>query len=238
MNASPLPETKILVVEDDVDIRNMLSKCLTSAGFGVLEAADGAEACEIACTRNPDLVLLDIMLPKMTGNEVCKVLRAHSATVWTPIIMLTARTDEIDRVLGFELGVDDYVIKPFSPRELLLRIRAVLRRGARKTAVGTVIESEGLQLDRQRREVHLNGARLALTSMEFKLLMVLMERAGALQTRDSLLKDVWNYQSDMDTRTVDTHIRRLREKLGTAASLIKTLRGVGYSFNGSVSRPA
>ena len=158
-------------------------------------------------------------------------MKANPATARVPIMMLTAHANEIDRVLGFELGVDDYVTKPFSPRELVLRIRAVLRRGNQERPVAEKLELGGVTLDPHRREVWVQGEQLSVTAMEFKLLRVLMEHAGSVQTREALLKDVWNYQTDMDTRTVDTHISRLREKLGNSADCIKTLRGSGYSFH-------
>ena len=231
MNLSPDDSSQILLVEDDPDIRAMISANLNAAGFRVKQAADGLQAYESACAWPPDLVLLDLMLPKLSGNEVCKLLKANPATARVPIVMLTARADEIDRVLGFELGVDDYITKPFSPRELVLRIRAVLRRVSQERQGTGKLESGGITLDPHRREVRVRGEQISVTAMEFKLLKVLMEHAGAVQSREVLLKDVWNYQTDMDTRTVDTHIRRLREKLGPVADCIKTFRGSGYSFH-------
>ena len=233
MNLSPDDSFQILLVEDDPDIRGMIAANLNAAGFRVAQAADGLQAYECASANPPDLVLLDLMLPKLSGNEVCKLLKANAATARIPIVMLTARADEIDRVLGFELGVDDYITKPFSPRELVLRIRAVLRRSTKERQGAGKLEAGGIVVDPLRREVRVRGEQISVTAMEFKLLRVLMENAGAVQTREALLKDVWNYQTDMDTRTVDTHIRRLREKLGPAADCIKTLRGSGYSFHGS-----
>ena len=209
----------------------MVSLNLTAAGFFVVQAADGQQGYECACAKPPDLLLLDLMLPKLSGNELCKLLKRNSATARIPIIMLTARADEIDRVLGFELGVDDYITKPFSPRELVLRIRAVLRRGGSERQETGLLESGGIVLNQHHHEVRVDGRPVTVTAMEFKLLRVLMENAGRVQSRESLLKEVWNYQADLDTRTVDTHIRRLREKLGAGANCIRTLRGSGYCFH-------
>jgi two-component system phosphate regulon response regulator PhoB len=221
---------RILVVEDDHDISTLIAATLKAAGFAVDLAADGMQGIEMARQTQYDLILLDWMMPKLTGSEVCKQLKADRSTARIPVIMVTARVEEIDRVLGFELGVDDYITKPFSPRELSLRVRAVLRRLKEDSSTFGVLNFSRVSLDPRKREVCVNGAPVSLTTMEFKLLAVLMQHAGKTLTRETLLKDVWNYQSDVDTRTVDTHIRRLREKLGDGADCIKTFRGFGYSF--------
>jgi len=178
----------------------------------------------------PDLIVLDVMLPEMSGIEVCKVLRRDPATAGIPIIMLTAKASEIDRVLGLELGADDYVTKPFSPRELVLRVKNVLQRHQQKVSRPERFAFGDLVIDRPRHEVLWKGKAIELTATEFRLLTVLAERAGRVQSRDQLLQDVWHYESLIDTRTVDTHMRRLREKLGPAAKHLDTVRGVGYRF--------
>jgi len=222
--------SQILVVEDDPDVLALIASNLRAAGLRVLQASDGVQALELARNQQPELVVLDLMLPRLSGAEICTQLKSDRATARIPIIMLTARAEEIDRVLGFELGADDYITKPFSPRELILRIRAVLRRGKEEAGPVRNLEAAGVALDAVRREVRVQGENVPVTTMEYKLLAVLMENAGTVQSRETLLKEVWNYQVAMDTRTVDTHIRRLREKLGPAADCIKTYRGVGYSF--------
>lgn len=219
---------KILVVDDEADVLDMVCMNLRSAGFGVITAETGAVALQKARTETPDLIVLDIMLPEMTGLEVCKALKKDNSTAAIPIIMLTAKAEEVDRVVGLELGADDYVSKPFSPRELVLRVKSVLRRGQEKTAPDERLTLGELVLDRARHEVAVKGKRIDLTATEFKLLAVLLERRGRVQGRERLLNDVWGYESVIDTRTVDTHVRRLREKLGKASAYIETVRGVGY----------
>lgn len=220
----------ILIVDDEPDAIALVSYNLKEAGFSVTAAKDGGEALEKAKNPRPDLILLDVMLPEMDGLEVCKVLRNSPLTVGIPIIMLTAKASEVDRVLGLELGADDYVTKPFSPRELILRIRKLLDRT--KITPSQQYKFGKLLLDVPRRIVTVNGKNVDLTATEFKLLMVLMQKPGIVHSRDDLLKDVWQYEvySAMDTRTVDTHMRRLRDKLGTAAEYLHTSRGVGYYF--------
>jgi two-component system phosphate regulon response regulator PhoB len=178
----------------------------------------------------PNLILLDIMLPEMDGLEVCKALRRDAATALLPIIMLTARTAEIDRVLGLELGADDYITKPFSPRELILRVKNVLKRAPAEPESSAKIQFGGLVIDKSRHRITYLGKPLELTATEFKLVSVLAERKGRVQSREHLLKDVWGYNSLIDTRTIDTHMRRLRDKLGGAAKYLDTVRGVGYRF--------
>jgi two-component system phosphate regulon response regulator PhoB len=199
------------------------------AGFDPVAAEDGTTALALARDSQPSLIILDLMLPGMSGIEVCKALKKDAATAKIPIIMLTAKAEEVDRIVGFELGADDYVTKPFSPRELVLRIQSVLKRTG--TAVETQLEELRLgeiTIDRSRCEASVRGKPMELTATEFKLLTTLVERRGRVQSRDALLNDVWGYESIIDTRTVDTHIRRLREKLGVAADYIETIRGFGY----------
>ena len=222
---------KILVVDDEPDAVELLEFNLKQAGFDVSTAADGAEALKKARIIQPSLIVLDIMLPEIDGFEVCKLLRNDPATGSIPILMLTAKAAEIDRVLGLELGSDDYVTKPFSPRELILRIKKILERGqgTGKTKRDVIHHGE-LVIDLPRHLVSWRGKPIELTATEFKLLALLAERSGRVQSRDQLLRDVWEYDSVIDTRTVDTHMRRLREKLGPAARYLDTVRGVGYRF--------
>jgi len=203
---------------------------LKQAGYEVATAADGAEALKKSRELLPGLVILDLMLPEMDGLEVCKILRREPATASMPILMLTAKAAEIDRVLGLELGADDYLTKPFSPRELVLRVKKILSRGK---AVDDEVQSfkfGDLLIDVPRHVVSWRGKSIELTATEFKLLTVLATRRGRVQSRDALLRDVWEYDSLIDTRTVDTHMRRLRDKLGPASKYLDTVRGVGYRF--------
>ncbi len=222
---------KILVVDDERDLVRLVAYNLQRAGFDAIHAYDGASALRRAQEDRPDLVVLDVMLPDVSGLEVCRALREADETKGIPIILLTARGEEPDRIRGLEAGADDYVPKPFSPRELVLRIQAVLRRvkGTRQAA-GPVLRHGGLAVDVERHKVTVEGKEIELTALEFKLLVDLMERRGRVQTRESLLDRVWGYSSFVTTRTVDTHIKRLREKLGPAAAYIETVRGVGYRF--------
>ena len=223
-------KVKILVVDDEPEAVELLEFNLRQAGFEVASAADGAEAVTKARVLLPSLIVLDVMLPELNGLEVCKMLRRDPATAAIPIIMVTAKAAEIDRVLGLELGADDYVTKPFSPRELVLRVRKILQRGTRTEEKRDTMRFGGLLIDRPKHRVSWKGKAIELTATEFKLVAVLAERAGRVQTRDALLRDVWEYDSLIDTRTVDTHMRRLREKLGPAAKYLDTVRGVGYRF--------
>ncbi|HTI97753.1 MAG TPA: response regulator transcription factor [Dongiaceae bacterium] len=222
---------KILVVDDEPDAVELIEFNLRQAGYDVVTATDGAEALKKTRTTQPSLIILDIMLPEIDGFEVCKLLRRDPATAAVPILMLTAKAAEIDRVLGLELGGDDYVTKPFSPRELVLRVKKILERGrpAAKPKRDTYNIGE-LFIDIPRHEVRWRGKRVELTATEFKLLAVLVERTGRVQSREQLLRDVWEYDTLIDTRTVDTHMRRLREKIGGAAKYLDTVRGVGYRF--------
>lgn len=219
---------KILVADDEPDVLSLLSLNLQRAGFEVCGVGDGEAALRAAREEGPALVILDLMMPKMSGLEVARQLKASPATARIPILMLTAKADEVDRIVGLELGADDYVTKPFSPREIVLRVQSVLRRGGGVVEERDVLEVGPIQVDRIRHEVVIGGESVEFTATEFKLLTVLMERCGRLQSREVLLNDVWGYESMIDTRTVDTHIRRLREKLGGAADLIETVRGFGY----------
>ena len=224
-------KAKILAADDEPDALELIEVNLKSAGYEVLLAADGREALRKARAAMPDLILLDVMLPEMDGLEVCKALRRDAATSRLPIIMLTARAAEIDRVLGLELGADDYITKPFSPRELILRVKNVLKRAAVEPGRGERIQFGGLVIDPSRHKITYQGKPLELTATEFKLMTVLAGRKGRVQSREQLLKDVWGYNSLIDTRTIDTHMRRLRDKLGGAAKFLDTVRGVGYRFH-------
>jgi two-component system, OmpR family, phosphate regulon response regulator PhoB len=219
---------RILIVEDENDVVDLLMLNLRKAGgFLISKAADGATGLTKARAEKPDFIILDLMLPKIPGLEVCKILKSETATRHIPILMLTARAEEIDRVVGLECGADDYVTKPFSPREIVLRIKAILRRGATEEADDR-LSAGPITIDPARHEVLVNGKRVELTSLEFKLLRTLMQRRGRVQERDRLLNEVWGYESVIDTRTVDTHVRRLREKLGKAGEVVETVRGFGY----------
>jgi len=222
---------KIMVVDDEADVIDMLIINLRAAGFQVIAVEDGATALAKARSESPSLIILDLMLPKMPGLEICKVLKSDPATRHIPVIMLTAKAEEVDKIVGLELGADDYVTKPFSPRELILRINRSLRRGKEKAAGVEKITIGELALDHTRHEVLVKGSPIELTATEFRLLALLMERRGRVQGRDSLLNDVWGYESVIDTRTVDTHVRRLREKLGPLAAYVETIRGVGYRIS-------
>ncbi|MBU6409138.1 MAG: response regulator transcription factor [Verrucomicrobia bacterium] len=223
-------KSRILVVDDEPEATELVEFNLKQAGYAVTTACDGAEALRKAHAQPPELIVLDVMLPEMDGFEVCKVLRLDPVTSRVPIIMLTAKAAEIDRVLGLELGADDYLTKPFSPRELLLRIKKILTRAVAEEKPREQIRFGDLTIDFPRHVAAWKARAIALTATEFKLLVTLAQRAGRVQSRDSLLRDVWEYESVIDTRTVDTHIRRLREKLGPAAKHLETIRGVGYRF--------
>jgi two-component system phosphate regulon response regulator PhoB len=219
---------KILVVEDEADVLDLLLINLRAAGFAVVTVEDGATAVARVRSEAPALIILDLMLPKMSGLEICKVLKSDTATRNIPVIMLTAKAEEVDKIVGLELGADDYVTKPFSPRELILRINRSLRRGKTDAPAVERLTIGELVLDHARHEVTVKSDPVELTATEFKLLALLMDRRGRVQGRDRLLNDVWGYESVIDTRTVDTHVRRLREKLGPLATYIETVRGVGY----------
>ena len=220
---------RVLIVEDEKDVRDMLRLNLKMGGFDVLEAQNGAEGLAIAKAELPSVVILDLMMPEMSGMEVCRALRRNPATSRIPILMLTAKSTEGDKVAGLEVGADDYVTKPFSPRELLLRVRAVARRqpdqGVSKPAP---VKAGGIELDRSSMTATIGSKKLVLTSTEYRLLDLLVRRAGTILSREVLLSEVWGYQASLDTRTVDTHVRRLRDKLGKAGAVVQTVRGSGY----------
>jgi phosphate regulon transcriptional regulator PhoB len=220
----------ILIVDDEPDVSDLLVYNLQKAGYKTATARDGNVALQKARDEVPSLILLDLMLPLMDGTEVCRHLKADSKTAHIPIIMLTAKAEEVDRVVGLELGADDYVTKPFSPREIALRVKSVLRRASGKTVPAEILKFGDLTIDIAKHEVTLKDKVVDLTATEFKLLATLLERRGRVQSRDRLLTDVWGYEGDVDTRTVDTHMRRLREKLGKASDYVETVRGVGYRF--------
>ena len=225
----------ILVIEDEPDIRKNLEYNLGREGFIVSSEASLSDA-EKKLENNNDfsLIILDLMLPDGSGLDLCKKIKGNPGTESIPIIILTAKDDEVDRVVGFELGADDYVTKPFSVRELILRIKAVLKRGQKKEDVVEVGRQFGdLSIDVESHEVHVNNDQIDLTALEFRLLKQLVERRGRVQSRDQLLSDVWGYSSEVTTRTVDTHIKRLREKLGPMGKYVQTIRGVGYKFSRS-----
>jgi two-component system phosphate regulon response regulator PhoB len=223
----------ILVVDDEEDIRNLLSHHLTREGFSVRVFGSGPEVLSVAVALKPSLILLDLMLPGMQGTEVCRRIRAEPTLAAVPVIMLTARGEELDRVVGFEVGADDYVTKPFSSRELMLRIRAVLRRQgpAPVEADDGSFRLGALRIDAAAHRVWVDEDEVLLTATEFRLLSMLARRSGRVQTRGQLLQDVWDMPPDLGTRTVDTHMKRLREKLGAAGDRIETVRGVGYRLN-------
>jgi len=228
--------TRILLVDDETDLLDTLEYALEKEGYDVVTAADGKSGLAAAKAEPlPDLCVLDLMLPDITGLEVCREIRAADATKNIPVLMLTARGEEIDRVLGFEMGADDYVTKPFSTRELVLRVKALLRRGSSadepKSKDEFDTETFGvLKVEREAHQVYIEGKEVVLTSLEFKLLDHLMRSKGRVQSREVLLRDVWDITAQITTRTVDTHVKRLREKLGPAGEYIETVRGAGYRF--------
>ena len=225
---------KILIIEDEPDIRKNLEYNLSREGYSVLTAASIAEAEQLIYSNNLSLVLLDLMLPDGSGLELCKKMKSDPDVQNLPIIILTAKDDEVDKVVGFELGADDYVTKPFSVRELILRIKAVLKRGDNKKDIVEIDRQFGdLKIDIDSHEVYVDGELVNLTALEFKLLIQLVDRRGRVQSREQLLADVWGYSTEFTTRTVDTHIKRLREKLGTMGKYVQTIRGVGYKFSRS-----
>ncbi|MDQ2642696.1 MAG: response regulator [Myxococcota bacterium] len=225
---------RILIVEDEPDLQQVLEYNLRQAGHDVLSTKLGHDAIRLAREQRPDVVLLDLMLPDLPGTEVCKTLKEGATTKSIPVLMVTARGEEIDRVVGFELGADDYVVKPFSVRELLLRVQAVLRRGkSEPQAPEALVEFGKLRIDRGAHRVWVEAREIELTALEFRLLVTLYDRRNRVQTRSALLDDVWGIQADITTRTVDTHVKRLREKLEAARDYVETVRGVGYRFVGA-----
>jgi len=223
---------KVLIIEDEKDLAELLAFNLEKEGYAATCVHDGKQGLERAGTDLPDLILLDLMLPGMLGTEVCKALRKDPRTARIPIIMITAKGDEIDRVVGFEVGADDYIVKPFSMREVALRVKAVTRRFEHEvqTPMPELLSIGEIVIDNQRHTVISAGLEIELTSTEFKLLLYLAEKKGSVQSREKLLQNVWSYNNAGDTRTVDTHVTRLRGKLGAPGDIIKTVRGFGYKI--------
>ena len=224
--------TKIIyIVEDEPDIRETLAYNLSQEGFKVSEFSDAESCLDKIQKKKPDLLILDLMLPGMSGLDLCKQIRTDKSLQNLAIIMLTAKGEEVDRIIGFELGADDYVTKPFSVRELILRVKVILKKQTDTTENNELVEFGPIKLNPDAHEVLINDDEIILTALEFKLLKHLIQRRGRVQTRDQLLGDVWGYSSEITTRTVDTHIKRLREKLGTVGDYIQTVRGVGYRLS-------
>lgn len=223
------PRKKILIVDDESDVADLVAYHLKAKGFDVQTVNDPTHSIGKARTFMPDLVVLDVMMPEINGIQICRMLRADPKLEQVPVIFLTAKVEENDRIQGLETGADDYICKPFSTKELVLRVQNILRRSSEKnTNAPPKLIAGSIELDVERHEVKIGGEVVELTATEFKLLHLLMERRGRVQTREHLLLNVWNYETEIETRTVDTHVRRLREKLGTEAEWIETIRGVGY----------
>ena len=223
--------SKILIVDDEVNIRQLVKYNLEKESYQIVEAEDGLQGLRLAKTEKPDLMLLDLMLPQMDGLEVCRSLKGNQATAALPIIMLTAKSEEIDKVIGLELGADDYMTKPFSPRELVARVKAVLRRSQKEAALPGELSVGRLRFNFSRYEVHMGNAKLELTPKEYELLKMLATNLGKVFTREQLLEKVWGYEYFGDTRTVDVHVRHLRAKMSTdpeTADALETIRGFGY----------
>jgi len=219
---------KILVVDDEIDVTELLGYHLRQRGYAVQAVNDPRRALEGTRLFRPDLIVLDIMMPDLSGLQVCRMVRSDPSLRAIPIVFLSAKTEEGDRIEGFESGADDYVCKPFSPNELMLRVSAILKRAGEKDEDSPVLTASGIRLDVAHHQVTVGNRPVELTATEFRLLKLLMKERGKVQTREVLLQKVWNYENDIETRTVDTHMRRLREKLGEAASWLETVRGVGY----------
>jgi len=224
---------KILIIEDEPDIRRNLEYNLGREGFNASSVGTLDGAYEKINSKKFDLVLLDLMLPDGSGLDFCKKIKSNSETEAIPVVILTAKDDEVDKVVGFELGADDYVTKPFSVRELILRVKAILKRSDTKTKEVVEVERQfgDLKIDVDSHEVHVDSKLIELTALEFRLLKELVDKRGRVQSRDQLLSEVWGYNAEVTTRTVDTHIKRLREKLGSMGKYVKTIRGVGYKFS-------
>ncbi len=222
---------KIYIVEDEPDIRETLKYNFSNEGFKVFTAPDGEEALSNIKKILPDVLILDLMLPGVSGLDICKSIRADDDIRDMSIIMLTAKGEEIDRVIGFELGADDYVTKPFSVRELILRVKVLLKKQRESLVQNKLVTFGAIRIDLDAHELKINDKEIVLTALEFKLLQHLVKRKGRVQTREQLLGDVWGYSAEVTTRTVDTHIKRLREKLGNTSDYIQTIRGVGYRFS-------
>ncbi len=221
---------RILIIEDDKHISKLVKFNLEKANYECDIFSTGEKALEALDSRPIDLILLDIMLPGMDGYEICRAIKEKEKLKNIPIIMLTAKGEEVDRIVGLELGADDYIVKPFSPRELVLRVKAILKRGKAEDIKKDVLMAGDVSIDIPKHRVTVKDKSLELTQMEFNLLVTLIERRGRVQTRERLLSDVWNMDTNIDTRTIDTHIKRLREKLGKSGRSIETVRGLGYKF--------
>ena len=222
---------KILIVEDDKHISKLVKYNLEKAGYHCVVTITGEDALNHLDSNPVDVIIMDIMLPKMDGFELCKQVRQDKNSIHTPIIMLTARGEEVDRVVGFELGADDYIVKPFSPRELALRVKALLKRGKVEDTVKDILSVANIKIDIPRHQLSVNEKNISLTPTEFKLLVTLIQGKGRVQSRDFLLDKVWGITADVTTRTVDTHIKFLRQKLGKAGQMIETIRGIGYRIS-------
>ena len=219
---------RILIADDEADLLTLVGTNLKAAGFQIATAADGSRALAMARRDPPALVVLDVMMPDMNGFEVCRELKRHPETASVAILLLTARTDEVDRILGFELGVDDYMTKPFSPRELVLRVKAILRRRLTPAQTADHLAAGRLAIDCKKHLVTVDDAPVLVTAIEYRLLCAFLETPGVVLTREQLLAKVWPAESEIEVRTIDTHLRRLREKLGSAGEQIETVRGFGY----------
>jgi two-component system phosphate regulon response regulator PhoB len=228
---------RVLIVEDERDLATVLAYNLRADGLEVATAETGAAAYREVHAKIPDLVILDLMLPDVSGLDVCRTLKANPQTKDVPIIIASARSEEVDRIVGLELGADDYVVKPYSVRELVLRVRIILRRTEPSTQAADLVHFGVLTIDRAAHRAFVNEQEIALTQLEFRLLTTLLERKNRTQSRETLLTDVWQLNAAIETRTVDTHVKRLREKLGPASSYIRTVRGVGYRFASSPDEP-
>jgi len=224
---------RILIIEDEPDIRKTIDYNLSKESFEVFQAASIAEGEKLILDNPPDAIILDLMLPDGSGLTLCRDIKSDPVTSHIPIILLTAKADEVDRVIGFELGADDYVTKPFSVRELILRVKAILKRRSSEliSAAESTYTFGELSFNLEAHQVFINGDEINFTALEFRLLKHLIDRRGRVQTRDQLLEEVWGYSTEITTRTVDTHIKRLREKLGAVGDYIQTIRGVGYRFS-------
>lgn len=225
--------SQVLIIEDEPDIRKTIDYNLTKESFKVVQAGSIEEGEKALASNQIDVIILDLMLPDGSGLTLCRDIKSDDKTKHIPIIILTAKTEEVDRVVGFELGADDYVTKPFSVRELILRVKAILKRGptSNNNSEDDEYSFGELTLNFEAHQAYINGNEISLTALEFRLLKHLIDRKGRVQTRDQLLEDVWGYSSNVTTRTVDTHIKRLREKLGPVGNHIQTIRGVGYRFS-------
>jgi len=227
-----MPEGRILIVEDDPHISKLVKYNFERAGFLCIVTVTGEDALDILDKTPVDLIILDIMLPKMDGLETCRLIKHDQRFSAVPVMILTAKGEEVDRIVGLELGADDYIVKPFSPRELVLRVKAVLRRGQqKKEKIKDILSAGDIVVDIPRHKVTAHKKEIELSPMEFKLLSVLIDRKGRVQSRDQLLADVWGLSSEVTTRTIDTHVKLLRQKLGKAGDSIQTVRGIGYKID-------